>query len=550
MKKNIQSFLLLSFLTMSYLTAQNTVGLLSYVPAKAFDGYNLMFPHNQPNVYLLDNCGEVVNVWEDSPNIRPGNTAYLRPDGSIVLTKRDAAVGTDPIWAGGGGAIIEIRDWDNNVTWSYELNNETDRFHHDIELMNNGNILAIAWELKTEAEALQAGRDTSTTAQDKLWPDYIIEINPETDEIVWEWHVWDHLVQDFDDTKSNFGVVADHPELVDVNYDTNDGHPDWLHSNSIDFNEELNQIMLSVPQFDEIWIIDHSTTTAQAASHNGGLSGKGGDLMYRFGNPAAYQQGTSDDQLFFYQHDAHWVDDFLDFTHPHYGKMTVFNNRAGVDFSQVNVINPSWDIYSWVYEIGFPTTYDVTIQHPIDPTLVYSTGLSSTQFLPNGNTLITSGRTGYTFEVTPANEIVWEYKTPLINGASATQGDSLILNNNLTFRMKRYPADYEGFEGRDMSGKSWIELNPDSTFCDIILPTNQVMEDYYLKVFPNPASNHVTIEWEGGLYAQVMIYDMLGRKVDSFRASGGRKYLDVSDYESGVYFIEIEGRQTRKFIVQ
>lgn len=553
MKKNLLTLLGFVMLT-PLLMAQNTVGLLSYEPSQAFDGFNLMFPHNQPNVYLLDNCGEVVNVWEDEANFRPGNIAYLRPDGTLVKGKRDAAVGTDPIWAGGGGAIIEIRDWDNNLMWSYELNDENDRLHHDFAPMDNGNILAIAWELKTEEEAMQAGRDTSTTAQDKLWPDYIIEIDPSTDEIVWEWHVWDHLIQDFDETKDNFGVVADHPELIDINYDTNDGHPDWLHGNSLDFNEELNQIMISIPYFDEIWVIDHSTTTEQAASHNGGLSGKGGDLMYRWGNPAAYQQGTEEDKTLFFQHDAHWVDDFVDFTHPHFNKIAVFNNRVGEDFSQANVFNPPWDMYSWEYtldgETYGPTDYDLTLQHPEDPTNLFSTGLSSVQFLPNGNSLITSGRFGYTFELTPDNEIVWEYKTPINGGASATQGDTLAINNNLTFRMKRYPADFEAFEGRDMTGKSWIELEPDTEFCDLILPVGETMADYYLKVYPNPASNQVTIEWEGGLYADVMIYDMLGRKIDSFRASGGRKYLDISGYEAGIYFIEIEGRQTRKFVVQ
>jgi hypothetical protein len=552
MKKNLLSFLLITFFATSFLAAQNTVGLLSYQPSKAYDGFNLIFPHNQPNVYLLDNCGEVVNVWEDEANFRPGNTVYLRPDGSIVKTKRDAAVATDPIWAGGGGAIIEIRDWDNNLTWSYELNNETNRLHHDIAIVENDSaftILAIAWELKTEAECLQAGRDTSNTAQDKLWPDYVFEINPLNDEIIWEWYVWDHLIQDFDDTKDNFGVVADHPELIDVNYDTHDGHPDWLHANSLDYHQGRDQIMLSIPYFNEVWIIDHTTTTAQAASSNGGLSGKGGDLMYRWGNPAAYQQGTADDQTLFFQHDAHWNDDFLNFTNDNWEQIVVFNNRVGVDFSQVNVFDPAWDMYSWVYdETGGPDNYLETVQHPEDPTELFSTGLSSAQYLPNGNVLITSGRFGYSFEVTPDDEIVWEYKTPLVGGAPATQGDTLAINNNLTFRMNRYPADYEAFEGRDMTGKSWLELEPDEQFCDLILPVGEAMSDYYLKVYPNPVSNRVTIEWEGGLYADVMIYDILGRKKDSFRASGGRKYLDVSNYEPGIYFIEIEGRQVTRLI--
>jgi len=553
MKKKLLTTLLLFFI-LGNIHAQNTVGLLSYEPAKAFDGYNIFFPHNQPNVYLMDNCGEIVHVWEDDVNWRPGNIAYLRPDGTLVKGKRDAAVGGDAIWAGGGGEIIEIRDWDNELLWSYELNNDTARFHHDFAPMENGNILAIAWELRTEAECLQAGRDTSTTAQDKLWPDYIIELNPDTDEIVWEWHVWDHLIQDFDSTKDNFGVVEDHPELIDINYDIRDGHPDWNHANSIDFHEADNQILVSVPYFDEIWVIDHSTTTAQAAGHTGGLSGKGGDLMYRWGNPATYKQGEPNDQLSFFQHDAHWVDDFLDFTHPHFNKIAFFNNQVGEDFSQVNVINQPWDMYTWTYEfdddMGFygPFDYDLTIQHPVDPTELFSTGLSSTQFLPNGNNLITSGRFGYTFEVTPDNEIVWEYVTPLVGGAPVTQGDTLNINQNLTFRMKRYPTDYEAFDGRDLTPMGWLELNADSLFCDQILPTSEEMSNYYLSVFPNPANNQITIEWEGGVYADVMIYDILGREMDKFRASGGRKFVDIAAYQAGIYFVEIEGREVKRFI--
>ena len=34
----------------------------------------------------------------------------------------------------------------------------------------------------------------------------------------WEWHLWDHLVQDHDSTLANFGDVAAHPELMDINF--------------------------------------------------------------------------------------------------------------------------------------------------------------------------------------------------------------------------------------------------------------------------------------------------------------------------------------------
>jgi len=311
---------------------QNTVGLISYKPWKSYDGYNLMFPHNQPNVYLLDNCGEVVHTWTDEGDFRPGNTVYLREDGSLVKAKRPAAVAGNPIWAGGGGGTVEIREWNNDLTWSFTQNDSLRRLHHDIAPMPNGNILMISWELRTREEAIQAGRDTSLLSQDELWPDYILEINPDNDEVVWEWHAWDHLIQDYDNTKDNFGVIEDHPERINLNWDTNDGRADWMHTNAIDyiFDAELglDHVLISVPQFNEVWVIDHSTTTAEAATSSGGFSGRGGDLLYRWGNPAAYNKGDSTNQTLFYPHDVQWVDNYLDESHPHYGKFAAFNNRV------------------------------------------------------------------------------------------------------------------------------------------------------------------------------------------------------------------------------
>ena len=508
--------LLLSFFISNSIFAQNTVGLLSYDQMKAFDGFNLMFPHNQPNVYLIDNCGEIAHVWEDDDDWRTANTVYLTEEGLLYKAKRSSSVAGDPIWAGGGGAVLEIRDWDNNLIWDFTMNNEINRLHHDFAITEDGNIIALAWELRTAEECLAAGRDTSTLAQGELWPDWIFEINPNTDEIVWEWHAWDHLVQDFDETKANFGVIADHPELIDVNYGRVDGHPDWMHGNALDYNDDLKQILLSVPYFDEVWIIDHTTTTAEAAGSSGGFGNRGGDLMYRWGNPITYDNGDSTDQKLFFQHDAHWVDDFLSPSNPNYGKIAVFNNRVGVDFSTTNIFSPPWDMYKWQYTKGTepfgPTSFNETIMHPT-PQMLFSTGLSSVQVLPNDNRLITSGRFGYTFELTPDNEIVWEYKTPFNGSAFATQGDILAINNNLTFRMTRYPADFDAFEGKDLSGKGWIELEPDSTFCSFLTSIDIPMDETAFKVYPNPANDFITVEWDGMKYVEFEIIDMMGRTV-------------------------------------
>ena len=84
-----------------------------------------------------------------------------------------------------------------------------------------------------------------------------------------------------------------------------------MHTNAVAYNAELDQIMLSIHAFSEVWIIDHGTTTEEAASHSGGKRGKGGDLLYRWGNPRAYRTGTNVDQRLFAQHNAHWIPEGL-----------------------------------------------------------------------------------------------------------------------------------------------------------------------------------------------------------------------------------------------
>lgn len=531
-----------------------TVGLLSYKPWQSYDGYNIIYPHNQPNVYLLNNCGEVVHVWEDSTHFRPGNTAYLLENGNLLKTKRSAVVAGNPIWAGGGGGTLEIRSWDNDLLWSYTLNDAVQRMHHDIAPMPNGNLLAIVWELKTLSEAIEAGRDTNLLSEDKLWPDKIVEIDPLTNQIVWEWKAWDHLVQEFDESKANYGLISEHPGLINLNYDTNDGKADWFHSNALDYDEINDLVVISVPTFDEIWVIDHSTTTAQAAGHTGGFSGKGGDLIYRWGNPEAYGRGTAEDKKLFYQHDIHWNNDFLSEVDPNFGKFAVFNNRVGSGFSQANIFDHGFDMYEFSFpmigDVFGPEDFDLTLMHPT-PQKMYSTGLSSVQFLPNGNVLLCSGRFGYSFEMTPEDEIVWEYKTPLISGNPATQGDVTGENDNLTFRMFRYPADYSAFLGKELDPLGYIELQALEGFCEQILPVMEQNHRYGLRLFPNPADQMISIHWNGGIYADIEVFNSIGRQMyKEDQITGGMHYLNISGWERGMYIVRINQTETKKFIIE
>jgi hypothetical protein len=515
----------------------NTLGLLDYRPDRAYAGYTLIFPHNQPDVTLLDNCGEVVHQWTDAANIRPGNAAYLQPDGTLLVCKRDAVVADDPIWAGGGGEFIELRTWDNELLWSYELNDENARLHHDAIMLPSGNVLAIAWERKTREEAIAAGRDSTLLPEGELWPDMLLEIDTATSEIVWEWHAWDHLVQDFDPTQDNFGVVADHPERIDVNWFTDGGKADWMHANSVAYNADLRQILLSVPEFNEIWIIDHTTDTQEAASSFGGLGKRGGDLMYRWGNPQTYDRGTADDQQLFYQHDAQFIT-----TPPTLlGSISLFNNRVTDTASQAATLFPPWEMYTWTYTLEpgaawGPTELENVVTSP-DPERALSTGLSSAQYLPNGNQLLCIGRYGYLVELTPNGQVAWEYLVPLRGGNAVAQGEDLAINQNLTFRATRYGADFPAFAERDLTPQGFLELEPNADFCDRLVDvTEPVLQSASVRLYPNPATNLVTLEWEGGRGGMplVELLDLTGRVVWRQKASGGRCYLLLTELQSGL----------------
>ena len=340
----------------------NTVGLVTNSVAEAFGGYTLFAPSASTTTYLIDQEGREVNRWGSS---LPPMTAELLPDGSLIRAGRVASQdGPAKAWAPGVSGRIEKFDWDGNLTWSYTLATQDAHLHHDFEVMPNGNVLMIAWERKTYAQAVQAGRDPNdvpiapgTGGVRELWPDMLIEVRPnqpaegqtyaEGGEIVWQWHLWDHMVQDIDPTKDNFGNVAANPHLIDINYylkgDGAGGVPaDWTHFNSVDYNPELDQIVVSPREFGEVWVIDRSTTTEEAAGRTGGRAGRGGSLLYRWGNPAAYKSGSAADQRLFYQHDPQWIRPGL----PGAGNMLVFNNGWNP--------NPKLPSFSTVEEITLP----------------------------------------------------------------------------------------------------------------------------------------------------------------------------------------------------
>jgi hypothetical protein len=429
----------------------------------ASPGYVLFSPMRSLSTVLIDARGETVHTWK-SPH--PPLHVILLDDGSILRSGKDE---DNPVFYGGGlGGRIQRVAKDSTVLWDYVLSDERDCLHHGFEVMPDGNLLCIAWERLTREEALALGRDPAVVDEKGLWSDWIFEVRPTPPvggEIVWEWHANDHLIQDLDPTKPNHGSVPDHPERVDINgdhrseppltpaqraeqeeleaemralgYSGDDGDQadastamptearerrDWLHTNSVDYQPATDLILLSIPRLNEIWIIDHSTTTAEARGSAGGRWKKGGDLLYRWGNPEMYGAGTEADQQLFFQHQPEWVSPGL----PGAGHVVLFNNgrkRADKEYSSVDeLVLPFDPAHGFLREPGKAFGPAEPLWSYSEPDAFYSHFISGCQRLPNGNTFICSGKQGRLFEVTPAGEIVWEYWNPHGGEIERSQG--------------------------------------------------------------------------------------------------------------------------------
>ena len=542
---------------------EQTVGLFLNTPAAA-PGYTLFAPMSYNVTYLIDNNGELVQSW--SSEYRPGLSVYILENGDLLRTR---IIQGQLFQTGGHGGGVEIIDWDGNLVWEFDYFSDQYWQHHDIESLPNGNVLLIAWEHKADASAIANGRNPNMLAGSQqpfgFWPDHIIEVNPESNSIVWEWHVWDHLIQDYDSSKVNYGVVSDHPELVNLNYPSGPNTSgDWLHINAVDYNAELDQIILSVHHFGEIWIIDHSTTTIEAASHTGGNSGKGGDLLYRWGNPQAYIGGNSNERIFFGQHDARWIEDG--------SQIMVFNNgsgRPGGSYSSIDVITqPIGEDNLYVLDsngIYGPDT--LSWQYTATPLGdLFAANISGAHRLENGNTLICDGPRGHYFEVDSAGSLVWDYVNPVVNTGPLYQGQEIPTQGsaqnstlNRTFRVHRYPTDYLGFVGHDLEPMGPIELYM-STQTLTYIPNNFKLHQN----FPNPFNPETIIRYNlpENIIVNITVYDLLGRKVKTLvnqvQVAGSQSVVWDSndDYGervgAGIFFYQIQAGgfiQTRKMVL-
>jgi hypothetical protein len=393
---------------MSVAQQQNPIGL-KQTSKGVQPGFVLFAPLFSKTTYLIDRNGKVAHTWISKYN--PAQSVYLLDNGNLLHTGNDSSK-----YFYGGGGVVEILNAKSEVLWQHQFSDSTLRQHHDVCPMPNGHILVLCWEKMAREEAIRCGRDPQKLGK-AIWSEKILEVVPiakDSVQIVWQWRIWDHLIQNLSSSHANFGEVSLHPEKLDINFLASVSE-DWLHFNSLDYNVEQDQILISNRNLNEIYIIDHSTSTKEAASGVGGRMGRGGDLIVRWGNESAYKKENAMPQMLFRQHHATWIRPSLEGA----GEILLFNNgvqrnNEEKEYSEVISIVPSV-VSTTVTSI--PTqSNDIHWSYKAkDPYSFFSFNVSSAQRLPNGNTLICEGAEGRLFEINSQKEIVWEYINPFPN---------------------------------------------------------------------------------------------------------------------------------------
>jgi len=458
--------------------------LIYYDKGKTYHGYTL-FAHT--HIFLIDMEGNVVNTWEIPEGYSIEKTARLLENGNLLRAIRPPQ-GQKVRGTGVIGSVFQELDWDGKVLWEFKDPRPNYVAHHNFKRVFNKKLNAYTTIMIatrgtgdsiyiSKDEAVSKGCDPSKSYGDAR-PDGVIEVDMEGN-IVWEWWSFDHVIQDKNQDWPNYGIVAANPGKLDLNWG-NGVTGDFIHANSLDYNEGLDQVVINASRVSEFWVIDHANTfiPGDPEASIALAAGPKGDILYRWGNPSvfdhgeepSYFEGSSSEghQQVHFTHDIQWVKPGLQGA----GHFLLFDNgfrRAGKTRSAVVEVNP----YDGPPEKGgyIPQMDAGYNENGISEQIVwtfsskelnsfYSQHISGCQRLSNENTLVCAGRQGHLFEVTKDGEVVWEYINPMAGPEGFAGGTPhKVLKDgqvNHVFTCHRYGPDYPGLKGKDLTPKGPI----------------------------------------------------------------------------------------------
>ena len=515
MKKKLVTPILSFILLLSFYASNYAQTGMSLNTEDAMESYTTF--KTSGTTYLIDNCGHVINTWGASQGY---NLTKILPNGNILYLTTQS--------------IVE-RDWNDNLINEVYHNDPSIRLSYEVVLLPSGNYLAVGRKDFSIAQFTDIGYDL--TFSNPYEVDVVVELDRTTGEIVWEWVIADHVIQERDINVPNYGSIADNPQLLNMDAI---GTVDWNFQesfmiNGMDYNPTLDQIILSVRKMSEIVIIDHSTTTAEAAGATGGNSGKGGDILYRWGNPQNYGRGTADDRILYYQHNPNWITEG-----EHEGKIICYNNGLdrpvpfGENYSTAPIIDPEIDA-DGNYVLATNAAYEPAVA-PIEYSEVhtntefFSDYTSGAEVLPNGNIFITEGVNGRLLEINPAGELVWEYTVPQVS---------------YLFRAEKYPIDYAAFDGKDMTPQGLVPNDVSLYECQLFGDTmttavdQLVLSESMFSVIHKSTVDEIFIQNTNNNTFDFTLVDLQGRAVKQQQKVNSSHQFSVNALPRGLYVLKL-----------
>lgn len=512
--------------------------------SKAYNGYTLFGTRGV--TYLIDMEGHVIHTWPLGTNPR------LTEAGTLL-----DAVGGNP----SNQNTWKELDWNGNTVWSYTEKRSNYHGHHDFAKIYNPKLddstfIYIANKDLTAQQCLNAGCDPANSYSGAQM-DAIVEVN-RAGVVIWEWCFFDHVVQDIDPSKATYGKIASTPGKIDLNIRGNPVKSDWMHCNSIDYNQEKDLIVINSVH-GEFYVVDHGNTfipyDPEASITLAATSA--GDFKYRFGDPAKYDSGDPPSVLDNWEkataghkqlggsHDIQWIKPGL----PGEGEFLVFCNGQNLfeltPQSYIIQVNPYLNSTGTVTEnfVNPPSAGYRVVNSPDanlmkekknvskqitwsysskNNTSFYSTIGSSVQRLPNGNTLVCSMNDGHFFEVSALDSsVVWEYINPMTRlGVKKVKTDNYPTFNGV-FRAYRYTSSHPALSGHDlapgatMTGKTPDYFTPEDLTAVEVQTNSAVKTDILFQNRPNPFADRTDIDFElsGRRMVSLQIFDFNGKMI-------------------------------------
>lgn len=219
-------------------------------PTKTYSGFTTFTSYGGSVIWMVDMEGRPVHCWDTPFHQVGGFHSLILPNGNMFSSGADLNIPKEEsshfhatAAEGAKRAIFEI-DWDNNVVWKINMDDQ----HHDFFPMENGNVMFVKRAvMPAEITAKVKGGIPGSERDGVMVSDGLVEMNRDG-EVIWEWIGHEH--QD--------------PEIDEIVPQTT--RAEWTHTNSCHV----------LPNGDIMTTFHHQNTIVI-------IDKKNGDIIWRWG---------------------------------------------------------------------------------------------------------------------------------------------------------------------------------------------------------------------------------------------------------------------------